>query len=383
MAAAPTDWKGGHSFSTHQLMQKSIVICCDGTTNEVAGDSTNVLRLYRTLVRDATQLCYYDAGVGTVADPGAITMEGKRLSKRFDSATGSSVRENAVKAYRFLSNRYEPGDRIFLFGFSRGAYTAKAVAGMIRFLGLARPELEGLAPLAWALYADDDASLMLSNRFKGGARFKKCFTIDPEIRIHFVGLWDTVSSFGAFWNFRALPYTSDNKSIDHIRHALAIDERRAFFKADLFHPKDPAQHASLKQVWFAGAHCDVGGGNPEKDDSLAKVAFEWLINEAERNGLQINKVERDQILNGPGKSNPDPFGRVNESLRGTWKWAEIVPYRKYDRDTDSVHWTLPNLGRRRTIDEDSVLHSSVIARMGNVKLRYHPANLPQRFTVES
>lgn len=363
---------------------RNIVICLDGTTNEVAGDSTNVLRLYRCLVRDAEQICYYDAGVGTVADAGALTAEGRRLSKRFDSATGRTVRENAIKAYRFLLSRYQPGDKIYLFGFSRGSYTAKAVAGMIRFLGLAQPELDNLAPLAWAVFSDDDASLKLKNRFQGGARFKKVFAVEPETRIHFAGLWDAVSSFGAFWDFKTLPFTANNDAIDHIRHAMAIDERRAFFKANLFGSNAGSPQGSTKQVWFAGAHCDVGGGNKEVDDSLAKVAFQWLLMEAMGQGLRINKPAADEILRGGtrNRSHPNPLGKLNESLRGTWWLAEAVPYRSYNHDADAVRWNLPNLGGRRFIADDSVVHESVVLRMKDAQLRYAPANLPKNYTVE-
>jgi uncharacterized protein (DUF2235 family) len=362
----------------------NIVVCLEGTTNEVAGDSTNVLRLYRCLVRDEMQICYYDAGVGTVADSSAITAEGKRLSKRFDSATGRTVRENAIKAYRFLISRYRPGDKIYLFGFSRGAYTAKALAGMIQFLGLAQPELENLAPLAWAVFSDDDSSLKLKNRFQGGARFKKSFAVEAETKIHFAGLWDSVSSFGAFWNFKTLPFTSNNPAIDHIRHALAIDERRAFFKANLFRPKDGTQHGSFKQVWFAGVHCDVGGGNAEKDDSLAKVAFQWMLMEAIDKELRIFKPAADEILQGKTKnrSHPDPLGKLNESLKGTWQLAEVVPYRSYNHDADAVRWNPPNFGGRRVIAEGSVIHEAVVDRLKNAQPRYCPANLPKIYSVE-
>jgi uncharacterized protein (DUF2235 family) len=363
-------------------MAKNIVICCDGTTNEVSTDSTNVLRLYRTLIRDTDQLAYYDAGVGTVADSAAITVEGKRVSKELDSATGHSVRENAVKAYRFLASHYVPGDKIFLFGFSRGAYTVKAVAGMIHFLGLVRPELEGLAPLGWALYSDDDQSLAISKRFGGGARFKKCFSVESDTRIHFIGLWDTVSSFGWFWDFRALPYTADNASLDHIRHALAIDERRVAFRTNQFRPRDPTQHLSLKQVWFAGAHCDVGGGYPELDDALAKIAFAWMEREAELYGLLIDTVERNRILTGAHQSHPNPLGTLHESLQGRWQMAELLPRRVFNPDTQIRQWSWPNLGSRRKIPEDALLHESVVTRLNDTDANYHPGNLPTRYLVE-
>src|SRR6202051_613653 len=101
-------------------MPRSIVICCDGTDNEVATDSTNVLRLFRMLVRDDRQVAYYDGGVGTLADPAAISILRKGLSRWLDAAIGLRVRDNVIAAYRFLAQTYEPGDKIYLFGFSRG-----------------------------------------------------------------------------------------------------------------------------------------------------------------------------------------------------------------------------------------------------------------------
>src|SRR5438552_18866539 len=91
-------------------MPKNIVICCDGTDNEVATDSTNVLRLFRMLERDQRQVAYYDGGVGTLVDPAAISVLRKYLSRRLDAAIGLRVRENVIAAYRFLARTYQPGD---------------------------------------------------------------------------------------------------------------------------------------------------------------------------------------------------------------------------------------------------------------------------------
>src|SRR5260370_30534820 len=149
-------------------MPKNIVVCCDGTDNEVAPDSTNVLRLFRMLERARRQVAYYDGGVGTLVDPGALLVFRKYLSRRLDAAIGLRVRENVIAAYRFLARTYQPGDQIYFFGFSRGAYTVRAVSGLIHFLGLLRPELENLAVLAWALYANEGHVSPVSRRFAGG-----------------------------------------------------------------------------------------------------------------------------------------------------------------------------------------------------------------------
>ncbi len=369
-------------------MPKNIVICCDGTDNEIATDSTNVLRLFRMLERNERQIVYYDAGVGTLVNPAAISTFRKHLSKRLDAAIGLRVRENAIAAYRFLARTYEPGDPVYFFGFSRGAYTVRAVAGMMHFLGLLRPEHENLATLAWSIYANEANAHAVSMRFAGGNRFNRCFGVSPKPRIHFMGVWDTVSSFGFFFNYRTLPYTATNPSIVHIRHALAIDERRACFDANLFFPM-PEQLAQCKQVWFAGVHADVGGGYLEKEAMLAKVPLQWMLREAERRELLINAEQRAYLMDSKDKPTPDIGGPIHESLRGFWRVIEWIPRRVFDSTTNSMRWRLPHFGRRRTIEKSAelikeqgrpVLHRSVLER--KERIGYSPGNLPQVYAVE-
>jgi uncharacterized protein (DUF2235 family) len=331
------------------------------------------------LERDERQVAYYDAGVGTLVDPAAISVVRKFLSRRLDAAIGLRVRENAIAAYRFLARWYTPGDKIYLFGFSRGAYTVRAVAGMIHFLGLLRPELENLAILAWALYANDGHVYAVSRRFAGGNRFNRCFGVVPKPSIHLVGVWDTVSSFGWFWDFQTLPYTAGNPSIVHIRHALAIDERRVCFPANLFFPQNE-QCANCKQVWFAGVHADVGGGYPEKEASLAKVPLAWMIREAEELGLLLNDVQRAYLMDSKKKPPPDPCGPIHESLAGCWKALEYFPRRSWDESVKRMRWQGPHRGYVRPIEPGSVVHASVLERQK--RLRYLPKNLPGDFKVE-
>lgn len=363
-------------------MAKNIVLCCDGTNNEITGDSTNVLRLFRTLIRDERQIAYYDAGVGTLADPAAITRTRKLISRKLDSALGLTVHENFCEAYRFLARTYQPDDRIFLFGFSRGAYTLRALAGAIHFLGLVRPELEGLASLAWAVYADDDQSLPVGQRFGGGRRFRKAFSVDPSPTLHFVGVWDTVSSFGFFWNFRTLPFTANNPSIVHARHALAMDERRGAFDANLFRPESVAQHASFKQVWFAGVHSDVGGGYPEKEGTLSKVLLIWMLREAVAHGLLTDPAAEARYLSDPQRFPADPLGPIHDSVQGVWKCAEWLPRKVWNDTQRKMTWVAPNFGQRRSIKDPAVLHRSVIDRMTDPGADYHPPNLPANYTIE-
>lgn len=360
-------------------MGKNIVICCDGTSNDVTNDSTNVLRLYRSLERNDDQLTYYDAGVGTVSDPTRLTWWGKQLSRKLDMGIGHSVRENVCKAYRFLCEHYDPGDQIYLFGFSRGAYTVRALAGMIHFLGVARRELAGLDRLAWAIYADDDQSLPVSKRFASGSRFRHAFGIATPVRIHFVGVWDTVSAYGFIWNLRTVPYTANNPTIDHIRHAVAIDEHRACFQANLFRPNLVKQHKSYKQRWFAGAHADVGGGYEESENGLAKITLEWMYAEAEAFGCQFVAGQKEYFLGrkGNGVSLGDVMAKAHNSTTGLWHLLEFLPRKQWDHDSEpeEMRWFAPNLYCRRKIPSDAVFHPSVEAKLRQDP-SYRPPNLP-------
>jgi uncharacterized protein (DUF2235 family) len=368
-------------------MSKNIVICCDGTSNDVTSDSTNVLRLFRSLQRNERQIAFYDSGVGTLADPTMITARGRWVSKKVDMAIGQSVRENVCEAYQFLSRHFQPGDKIFLFGFSRGAYTIRALAGMIHFLGLVRPELEGLARLAWAIYANDDASLPVSRRFEGGNRFKKSFALGNEVRIHFVGAWDTVSSFGFIWNLRTAPYTANNPSIDHVRHAVSIDEHRACFQANLFRPKSADQHKSFQQLWFPGAHADVGGGYPEAESGLGKTALQWMYDEAAQHDCLFDQEQIDTFLGksaeSPKMSKPDVLATAHNSTQGFWHLLEWFPRKQWDHDSDPgrLRWFFPNLYRRRKIPEDAEFHESVREKQEQDS-GYRPKNLPPSFRTD-
>lgn len=366
-------------------MTRNLVVCCDGTNNEIAGDTTNVLRLYRCLMRGPEQIAFYDAGVGTVANVDRMTARGRMLSRRLDSAIGQSVRANVIDAYLFLVRHYQPGDRIFLFGFSRGAYTARAVAGMIRFLGLLRPELMNLAEIAWSVYSGDNADQSIKVRFSGGDRFRETFCLDDPVPIHFVGCWDTVSSFGWFSNLRTLPYTANNDFLRHVRHALAIDERRAMFGANHFRPATPDQHTSFKEVWFAGCHSDVGGGYEEKVAGLSMVSLDWMLREASGQDLQVDPSQRANVFRQPPL---DPLGKAHESLKGGWHLAELIPLRRYSGTRGGKHWRPPHLWKRRTVTRYMpeatipVLHDSLLQRMRSMP-DYKPRNLPDKYEVET
>jgi hypothetical protein len=159
---------------------------------------------------------------------------------------------------------------------------------MIQLLGLTRPQHSRLDDLAGTISSGEKSS---GGRFTGGTRFAEAFSRSGSDggthAIHFLGAGDTVSTFGMFWNLETLPHTANNDAIAHVRHAVAIDERRALFPANLFHPRCLGQHASFKERWFAGTHGDVGGGWPEHDSQLAKITFAWMLDEAAALGCRF------------------------------------------------------------------------------------------------
>jgi uncharacterized protein (DUF2235 family) len=145
----------------------------------------------------------------------------------------------------------------------------------------------------------------------------------------FVGVWDTVSSVGWFSNPISLPYTANNHDIAIGRHAVAIDERRTFFRSNLWQRSADAQQAGpkdMKQVWFPGVHCDVGGGYPDPESGLSKIALQWMIEEASQAGLILHANAVDLILGrrGLGYVRPNPDACLHNSLTPRWKPVEFV-----------------------------------------------------------
>jgi uncharacterized protein (DUF2235 family) len=386
---------------------RNLVICCDGTNNQIAGPPTNVRRLYSMLVRDPDQITYYDSGVGTTPAADFVTDWGRTLGKTLDGAIGLSIRHHMLKAYRWLVTNFQPGDQIWLFGFSRGAYTARALAAALFSFGILRPELLGLEDLLWENF-DRTRNQQEGNFFETTHNFRMTFSRsdDPawgtgahcRVKIHFCGVWDTVSAFGTIWDMKSLPYTANCPSLVHIRHALALDERRTMFRANLFRPgvKTPQQPVkyleSLKQVWFPGVHSDVGGGYA--DCQLAKIALDWMVREAELLGLRIDALKKQTILEGDPKLHgppANPCGPIHESLVKGWNLVELLPSRRFDDSQKRDGWFAPNFWRPRPVlnfDDNGqkalpVLHQAVEDRLHG-GCGYRPRNLPPKgqYTIE-
>lgn len=336
-------------------MSRNLALFFDGTWNkpqQLHSHNTNVYLMYQ-----ATQLSdsfkWYDQGVGS------------RWHDRFRGGLfGVGLSKNIQQAYKFLCYRYRPGDRIFLFGFSRGAYTARSLAGLIRKCGLLNPDLvdiyhekphEDIISQAYEFYRRrdpvPDAPDVLEFRLK----------YSRKAEIEFVGVFDTVGSLGVpssllrvakEWGFEHLSGlfedfreryrfhdTRLSRIINRAYHAVAIDEFREDFNVSLWDQKTRPDQV-LEQVWFAGAHSDIGGGY--SDRGLANLALGWMSEKAREAGLPVGTV---------GSTNPTGAELLHDSYQGEFKL--VPPFVRQVQGT---------------------LHPSVAVRW-NSSPRYKPTNL--------
>lgn len=373
-------------------MSRNLVIACDGTNNQFGAENTNVVRLLQCLDRSVErQIIYYDPGVGTLPEPGWVTWAGKNLSKIAGLAFGAGLRWKVSQACRFLMDYWAPGDRVFLYGFSRGAYTARVLAGFLHTFGLLPAGDQCLLPYALRLYSASRKKLNLIRAdhqefWKLCDGFRETFareipdSNDRRFPIHFLGAWDTVASVGWVWEPARFPFTAKNPSVSVVRHAVSIDERRWFFRQNLFLPV-PGQN--LEERWFPGVHCDVGGGYPIKEGGLWQGAFRWMLEQSRAHGLCLDPRREAQVWL-DSKETPEPWkAPQHESL--TWKWwpAEFVPKLKY---FPKISMSLPEmgLGRRRVIEDGAVADETALRRMVvRMKRPYRPPNVPESWRQDA
>ncbi len=379
-------------------MPKDIVICCDGTGNEINENISNVLKLFRCLKTDDTQRVFYDPGIGTLSRSNAWARFSLKAKGVFGLVTGSGLDENILEPYQFLIETYEDGDQIYLFGFSRGAYTVRALAGFIYLVGLLDRDQKNLSSYALVAYkqASEKDDLSVAWRFHQVSRAR-------HVPIKFVGVWDTVSSMivprpDRFFipSLQFLPYTRTNPGIEVFRHAMAIDERRRMFRLnawvepDEFKPNPFAKKGAphdTKQVWFAGAHGDVGGGWPEKQSGLSKIALQWMIDEAKSHGLLVNTAMVNHLVKGHKRKggrheyvSPNPMAEINDSMTPGWRILEWLPkHEKWKEWPKRRSWLRCYLPRSepRLVPNDAILHPSVLERTSKL-VDYKPINLPDQ-----
>ncbi|MGH8558724.1 MAG: DUF2235 domain-containing protein [Methylococcales bacterium] len=316
-------------------MGKNIVVCCDGTGNEFGLNNTNVVDMYEPVVRDQEQIAYYDPGVGTFSIFGRVL--GKKIGVIMGQGFGYGLTENIEDAYVYLMDRYEPGNKLFLFGFSRGAFTVRVLAGMLHKVGLLQKGSNNLIPYATSVYNTHGNSPIAEG-------FKKTYC--HECKPHFIGVWDTVGSLG-MWLGRQFFDDRLNKDVTNAYHAMAIDEKRKKFPVSIWDETDLAPGQNVEQVWFAGVHSDIGGWYEERE--LSNITLIWMLENAEKHGLRLKQGWRDHLKT-------DPLGALHESRTGLWRiWPPAI----------------------RKIPEGAKIHSSVMTRV-KAMADYKPP-LPTRY----
>ncbi|MCP8898141.1 DUF2235 domain-containing protein [Gilvimarinus xylanilyticus] len=263
----------------------NIVICADGTWNrpeeDIARDfPTNVLQLARAITpafQGQRQHVFYDWGLGSYHNS---------LSA---GATGCGIHKNIMDGYRYIVQNYGAGDKIFLFGFSRGAYTVRALSGLINNCGIVRRPHANLIAKTWQIYK----SPADKNHPDGNAAraFRQAYSHRSR-RVEFIGVWDTVGALGIPFSLMGLLEQHDEfydtkmgPNVRVARHALAIDEQRQDFEPTVWLPRP---EVDLKQVWFTGSHADVGGSYPPDAKTGLRASdtpLHWLLEQAHTAGL--------------------------------------------------------------------------------------------------
>ncbi|MFC8732600.1 DUF2235 domain-containing protein [Luteimicrobium sp. NPDC057192] len=289
---------------------KRLVVCCDGTWGSPVNASvTNIEKIARAIrtdkpVEGVQQMVFYVGGVGA---------RGYLADKILGGAWGYGITTNVVEGYRVIAMNYDPGDEIFVFGFSRGAYTARSVAGMISSVGLLRPESllrDGLAKAerAYRDYGPD------GKERRAAFRTANCYDSTP---ITFLGVFDTVGALGVPLPFLRKAKFHDvtlSASVRCARQALSIDDRRIKFEPSLWEVPADEPPGRVKQVWFPGSHSEVGGGTANR--GLSDVALRWMVGEAAEVGLVVDpdRIEAQVEPEARFVSHPGPgplFGTLN------------------------------------------------------------------------
>ncbi len=330
-------------------MGKNIVVFCDGTNQKGGvGSNTNVYKLFN-MIEDRTnrQIAYYDPGLGT------------DIRKVTGSLFGRGFSKNILECYQFIFENFEAGDKIYLFGFSRGAATVRSLSSFIHLFGILPKSRVDLIKEAFSIYKKKDC-IAKATTFINKHHTMWC-------TIEFVGVWDTVAALGipskglslildTFFSHKFHSYNL-SESVKFGRQALAIDEERKTFRPVLW---SPISHNStvdkLKQVWFSGVHTDVGGGY--KEDDLSDISLKWMTREAIDKGLIIyNKSQSyKSLMNG----SPDINGMMHDEQKGFI--GKIFKRAKRTWDPE--------------IQGELYIHESVLYRCRNNENKEEPAYSP-------
>jgi len=275
---------------------KRIVICADGTWNrpeELDKEQypTNVLTLARHLLphddAGTKQIVFYDWGIGSYHD------------KISGGGLGTGLEKNVMDCYRFLVHNYDIGDEIYLFGFSRGAYTIRSLCGLINNCSILKGAEGRLIEKAFDIYKIKKHS----PKSQFATNWRAEHSVSNEVKIHFVGVWDTVGAMGLPFSIFGLIKDKHlfydrklGKNLKTVRHALSLDEVRDDFEPTIWQPRD---NVDIAQVWFAGIHADIGGSyKPDADGKvLSDIPLQWLLDEAQIQGLMFDTLLKERMSN--------------------------------------------------------------------------------------
>jgi hypothetical protein len=381
-------------------MSKNIVLCADGTGNR-GGETpdTNVYRMYHAVdihqpKRERKQITFYDNGVGTSTN---------KYIRGISGALGFGFGKNIQHLYAFLARNYDPGDIVYLFGFSRGAATVRAFGGMLQECGL----IDRNHPKCMTneRFDPDKFSELVEDAFKhyknkNGSAFRSQEHVRGEVRIKFMGIWDTVSALGfpyqrtgdsimddllerplLVWPVRACDNFFDfgplahkfynytpNKIVDNVYHAIAIDDERKSFLPRIWDEKDPGLKGNITQVWFAGMHSDVGGSYNQT--GLAYETMAWMMERAEHHGMDFFKGALDEA-----KDKANVHGKLHNSRDGM-----ALYYRYAPRNIESLCANSQNSALSKLTGPIKI-HQSVVDRMQRDTDGYAPGLLPTEFEI--
>jgi uncharacterized protein (DUF2235 family) len=322
-------------------MSKRIAFCADGTWDKPA-NKTNVYKLYKSILVTADQMPLYDDGVGA---------NGLPVDKLLGGAFGAGLFQKIKDGYTKIAQLYEAGDPLYLFGFSRGAYTARSLAGMIAICGLPTKSFtDDLVETAFNAYRNKDQRAELLAKLDGFSMF--------DAKMTMVGVWETVGSLGipaAIGLSDPLVYgfldTSLHPDVLNAYQAMAIDEKRVEFPVTQW-TNPPALGQTVEQVWFTGVHSDVGGGEPDDAtavSALSDITLGWIMNKAIGLGLTIDPTEAEKY-----KVPLDPKDALDK-LHTSW----------------NILWGFP---KHRPVTATATLANSVAIRCANDQT-YRPPNL--------
>jgi uncharacterized protein (DUF2235 family) len=401
-------------------MAKAIVILSDGTGNTSSKGVSNVYRLVELLLvnEPRRQVIVYDEGIGTPRSglrqaraleqepdaKGFHVLDGPLrlgpinfLLRPFESAFGLGLTRNVKQLYRALAERYEDGDTVYFFGFSRGAFTVRALAGLIHRCGLPQRDTGDFNAVfgeAWNHFTPIEYRKADVDDWRHRRVQRRCV-------IHFLGLWDTVKSYGGL-RPRLLPHLRHNPIVKSVRHAIALDEKRGWFNVTTWgrldldfdgamtrippHDLEEIRKQDIREVWFRGCHSDIGGG--DKEEGTAIIARQWMFAEAcdpelpfVKDGGQrllisdagrrlLSRALAKTVRKGPPDETSSQPG-IHESLTRAWSFVDLVPRREID---NSGMWP------RRRKQQPGELHAyrspELLLRDGTVTMHESVGDVP-------